>query len=521
MNISYNKEGGVIEFDYTDWNGIMPGGDVSVPANLKQITPGALYQKSIDPFRNYGLLQPGFAETSITNNNLISGAIIAAVLDAGNTYQYGIDTGGKFHQINQTTNPPTITNAGNFPHTVTGTSPVGQDVLIYKHNIGGSPVFSAFYSYYNNANWNVGRFDLSTTFADTFMSATPASPLVISSGDGDDATQINQPHSMCIGADDVLYIASGRYVHAYDGSDGTSNGTFHNKVLSLPFGFVITGMIKFNDSLLIAGNYNTATTPSTNFVGEALVYIWDYNQLDPTQVVALGDPYVSSIFMWRGLPCVITMGAIESRGFIRLKQIVSNYASEITDLPGSTAPVLRGIDGRNNLLYINMNGTILTVGDKIQTGGKKVNNICRGGAGYIRNVPLFGLFTSGSQYKSGYASSIFQSGFITPQFPIGYQGKIKSVQVYFGNAVTSDATKTFSMILYTDWGTVSATLNSLITLAVPLIKRYFLDSSSNPFPTFQNISLYSVWANAITLSDHFTISRVLIEYENTKIDPNS
>lgn len=528
--ISYNKNGsagggGIIELDHTDWNGIIPGGSNNAPTQLKDLGyEGALQLSGMDPFRNYGLLQVGFYPTLITNNGVISGNIIAAVLDAGFLYQYGVDTGGNFHQINQSTN--ILTSGGNFPHPIGGTLPVGQDIIIYKHNIGGVPTFSSFYSYYNNANWNVGKNDLSSAgvFVDAFMSTAfgsggPASPLVISSGDGDDVNQRKMPHPMCIGADDILYIGSGRYLHAYDGATGT-NGTFSSQVVKLPLGFVITGILKHIDSLIIVGNYNNASN-ATNFTGDALAYVWDYSDEDPTNVIPLDDPYVCSVFHWRGQACVITMGSVESRGYIRLKEIVGNYVSEITDLPGSIAPTLRGVDAKNNMLYVNLGGVLVTVGDKIAMGGKKVNVICNVGGGYLLNVPNLAIFTSGKVNKDSYGDGVYQSPYIEPQFPVGFRGRIKSLQIFFASTVTNDVTGGLAQLLQTDFGSKVVTFTTITSLALPLIKRYYVDTNSAAFPAFQNISYRAIFNQRQGDPDTFQISRILIEFENVGIDSNS
>ena len=490
---------------------------------------------NLDPFRDYGILQPGRKAVDATNNSSLGGVMVAGAVKNA-TLSYGVDSSGKFHEYNFATN--TITT-GSFPYTITGTSPVGQDVVIYKHNSSSTPVFSVFYSYYNNANWDVGAYVNYTGTPDhDFMSTIPATPLDITTGDGDDTTQRTLPHTMEVGADDILYIGSGRYLHAYDGATG-ANGTFSSKVLTLPQGFVIKALQKYKDRLLIAGVYSSISgnpdITTTASGGEALVYVWDYVSLDVNEVIPLDDPIVYSIFMWRGLPHVITGGESEGFGTLngtKVKMINGDTAVKVAELSGDVA--VRGVDGSSRVLYLNANGKIYAVGDNVQDG-YQVNQLMScaqtGVGGWLKNIITYGVIASGStgstHSMSAFPTSNFASSarFVTSYYniPTGdrVRGKVKSVVVEYFNTVT-DAKAEMTMQLVYDMNAGSpnsAVVQNLNTVAAPAQKVYYVDTSGNPLQQFSSIGIDITWsedsgnANATAPA----ISRVIINYEPINI----
>lgn len=493
------------------------------------VNPSNQLVTNFDPFREYGIAQPGRIGVNATNNSVLGGAIIAGALK-NTTLAYCVDTAGKFHEYDYSSN--TLTNAGSFPHTIAGTSPVGQDVVIYKHNSSGTPVFSPFISYYNNANWDVAAYINYTTIDDDFMSSVPATPLDITSGDGDDTAQRTAPHLMEIGSDDILYIGSGRYLHAYDGATG-SNGTFTRAVLTLPQGFTITSLVKSQDKLLIAGVYTgvTGTVNSTNVgsAGEAVVYVWNYIDLDVTQVIPLDDPYVSAVFNWRGRPCVITIGESEGFGTLsatKLKVLTGNTAEKVAELQGTVLP--RSIDSSSRVLYLNADGKIYSIGDNVKDG-YPVNQIAScvstGVPGWFKNI-IGNIFlasgSTGSVYSmakmsaSSFASS---SRFVTCYYevplPANMKAQVTSVQVEFYSTV-SNATVALTLSISYDMnaGSSNSTVfTSLRDVAVPAQKQYTKDSAGNPFHAFSSIALDMSWSDVAGSTSAVKVSRVTVNYK--------
>ena len=514
-------------------------GSPKIAALKAAINPSNQVSKSIDPFRDYGILQPGKKPINATNSAVIGGPIIAGVLKDSTLAYVITSTGGKINEFTYSTN--TITNAGVFPKTIAGTTPVGQDILAYRHNVASVLTFSPFYTWYNTTDWGVGVYENYTTFRDTFATATATVPLTIA--DTQDAIQRDAPHPMEVGSDDILYIGSGRYLHAFDGSTG-ANGTFSARVLTLPATFVITGLLKHQDKLLITGVYTSATgnyTAATiGSAGEAVVYVWNYIDLDVTQIIPLDDPFVSSIFSWRGQVCVITNG--ESEGFgafsgLKIKVITGNTTTKIAEIPVGSDVAYRGVDSSSTILYLNSNGKVFAIGDNIKDG-YPVNNlsVCDNTvvSGWIKNIVVYGLFLGNSDNNSNHAITRFpatageyvSSANLTTAYhsipvPAGKLARIKSVQVEFA-ATVSNAANRMSLTLGCDMngsGGDPTIFYALMSVAPPMQKMYYNDNSGNPFPTFTTIRLGCNWARegAGTNETAPAISRVIVNYELLEI----
>lgn len=539
------KDGGIITFDENDFgNGLVPQGTFG-SSNIKQTKyQGMGSLQGIDPFRTIGILQPGMGASNATNASAQAGQFLAGVFDpSSNTILYGIDIGGKFHQVNFVTN--TITNSGGtFPHTITGTTPIGQDAIIYQHNSGGTDVqvYSVFYSYYNTVNWNVGALvNMTGTPDDNFMSSVPATPLDITSGDGDSVYQRTFPHSMCIGSDDILYIGSGRYIHAYDGATG-NNGTFTSRVLTLPAGFQIQGMVKYDDFLYIAGNYATSTiSGSLPSAGSSAIYIWDYLSQDITQIIPLNEPYVASMFIWRGSPTVVCYGQIERNGYIKIKRCVGNQAIRVADLPGASnpTPVLRGVDSRQDMLYLNIGGKVITVGNRFSSGGYDINYLTvtstAQNSGWIYNLQISstvsgiiacssnGTTHSFSQFTGGFSAAVAITQYYEPDFPPLKFGRVKSITVFYYQPVTLDVTNTpFSLRLVTDFVQSAVDIiTSSQSLTAPIVKKYTVLADQTTFPYFNSVGLHFIWSIGSSSSPAtHQVSKVQIEYTNEDYPQN-
>lgn len=598
MQNTRTQKGGIITWDTSDWRvGLGAEGAFGSVFGSKQTdAQGWKNLSNIDPFRIYGLLIPGNAPNAFTNGNLLSGVVVATQI-YNNTLSFGVSSGGKVHQMSYLGSNPSITNSGTFPHTITGTSLVGQDTLLYQHNNGGTQVLSLFYSYYNNTYWNVGA-DVNIvsgvgTFNDTYMSTIPAgitgpgnvSPqstttllgtnttflttfqvgdTITVSGEtvrtisaiasntsltvsvAFSTTQANvsytyfpnaqrvHPHPLAIGSDGVLYIGSGNLLHAYDGSVGT-NGTFYPSVLTFGQGFEIIAIRKYNDSLLIAGNYSPSSTTATNDgSGEGLVYIWNYIDLNTTQVVPLEDPYVSALFIYKGSPTVITSGIQERNGTNKVKVITGISTTKIVDFDGQT-PIQRGVVVADDILYMNSGGKILSYGDRYNKSDA-INHIASCGvtgvSGFLAynfsNSSLMGSANNGTSTSvvDDFNNAGTDGGSLTSfsyQLPLPHQkrARIVSVQIqYYQTLATNAGNGTLSMDLITDFGTSTNLLSNVSSIALPLIKKYLYNSDNSPLPHCTTIG-WSMTFTGPTTTGIPTISQVQIEYEDADIGSNT
>ena len=521
-----------IIFDHSDWTAGLAKNNAVIGIN----NPSNRAITTFDPFREYGVAQPGKLGVNPTNNSGLGGAMVAMVLK-DTTTAYGVDTAGKIHEYNYSTN---VLTTGSFPYTIVGASPVGQDAIVYRHKDNSTVVSSFFYSYYNDANWNIGCYRGYTTLEHDFMSVRPDTPLDITSGDGVDTIQLQKPHIMEIGSDDILYILSGRYLHAYDGGGSGAYGTFSSKVLTLPQGFIGTGLLKYQDKLLIAGVYTGVTgVINSDYVGsagEALVYVWNYIDLDVNQVIPLDDPYVSSIFSWRGQICVITSGESEGFGTLsatKLKIISGNTATKLAEFTGTVS--YRGVDSGSRVLYLNVGGKIYAIGDNLKEG-YNVNHIMScvstSQAGFIKNLVNNVVIAGSSDGSSTHSLSKFSPSTVntavltTCYYPIhlpeGKVGSIKSVTVeYYATVTNADMylTITLATDINASFQNDQNVVSNLATITAPAQKIYKVDASGNPFGQFSTVRLGLVWNQNIANSTAVKVTKVIINYELIALNP--
>ena len=76
------------------------------------------------------------------------------------------------------------------------------------------------------------------------------------------------PHPMMVGDDDILYIGSGNYVHAYDGATG-ANGTFIQRFSLSPAGFVVKSFAKIENYQSFSLYYNNT---NSSYLGQSKAY---------------------------------------------------------------------------------------------------------------------------------------------------------------------------------------------------------------------------------------------------------
>ena len=514
--------GGVVVYDAADWRaGLGPQGKFESTQSLKQGNEnGFVTTTNIDPLVSNGVLSPGVAPSAnVTNSANLAGTIVDFQVK-DNTVVYGIDNGGKLHTIDYTTN--TISASRTLPVT----TPIGQNLMIYKHNSAGTPTTSLFYSYYVNANFDIGAYIGLSSFDDDFMSSVPATPLDITSGDGDDTTQRTQPHVMEVGSDDIMYIGSGRYLHAYDGATGT-NGTFSSKVLTLPAGFQIIALKKKDDKLLITGNYYST---SSSGIGKALCYVWNYRDLDVTEVIDLEDYYVSACFLWKGAPAFVTNGVIERNGANKVKVLSGSTVENIADFDG-TMPINSGIVVINRMIFLNAGGKIIAVGNKY-VKSNAVNHIAtlsqNGTSGILfYNTAaslLAGSAASGASYcfnniNNGAGSGSAVTYYFDPQFAPGKRGKAKSIIIEYEKPIAAGGTNgNVSISLGFDTNSQTRTIvANKSSVVVPLVKRYLYSTTGEPMPEFNTFRFTFSWA-ASTNGVSPTISRVIFEYDDVNVN---
>lgn len=212
----------------------------------------AARMRNID-LRNPNVIQPGPDTATLTNGNqagvvksLLRGIMKQSVSDdvsfgVGGTAMYKIQSAS-------------VTSDANFPHTIGGAeAKTGEDVKEYHDEI--------YYTFNHAAtSGEMGKLTLPNTFDDDFLSTAPTV--------GAFSLQVDVPHPLEVGGDDVLYIGNGHYVSSYDKTTDTAD----EDAIDLPDDCVVTD-IKWNmKKLYITVNWPNLT--GNNQVKQSL-FIWN------------------------------------------------------------------------------------------------------------------------------------------------------------------------------------------------------------------------------------------------------
>lgn len=459
--------------------------------NISKVGKGFNFSQNITNTRYLGFLSPSESPTTLTNANVITTSI-AGIITKDQAYDYAItSTSSTIHKIQYNSATPSVINAGDFPHVInhSHTGETGSDLLVYKHNVGGTLTTSLFYSFRDDTDWDVGCYNNFTTFDDDFLSTVPANPL-----SGTELTYgKDYPHPMIIGADGNLYIGSGRYLHCFEGTNGT-NGTFVKNVLTLPSNFVITCFEKQGELLLIGGFY-TASTAFGYDGGKASIMVYNYLDQVITQEIPIDDWYISNLFIWNGQVAGITYGEKGIRGNFRVRILSGTNFVPVAELNGSIQPITRGgIDFIGQQLLVNC-APVFSVGMPYNSSNYEVlTPYSTAVSGCIINHGTsYGLFISSAtapeKYLSGFNTAYFESNTAYPMMSGYYKARINGIVVIFRGTFTGG--RGFIGEVSTDDGL--QVFCSETTLSGDRVKMYLKDTSGVPFYDFTKLSINLTW----------------------------
>ena len=218
-----------IIWDHRDWlAGQHPQSAVGNPSLLN----GYSVATAFNPLRFLGNACPGELAADVLNVSVVTSIIKSIDLSPQSTRGYGVG-GDLVHEIISSTG--SLTNAGAYPHTITGTGVEAEDVINYQ--IAG--VDYMFYSWNDNTDGDIGRLaTLTDTFDDDFMSTVPTGAAVLDK---------DETHPMVLGDDDNLYAGNGNILVRYDGV----NDIFTPSALVLPNLYKIKSFAKLNNNTLV------------------------------------------------------------------------------------------------------------------------------------------------------------------------------------------------------------------------------------------------------------------------------
>ena len=509
-NIFKTKQGIGVRWDSSDWmKGLLPDYNSSAGTGTR-IGDGFLLETAINPYRNPYYLRPGYLGADATNVSVVDAVLKNWVVNGSSAY--ASSGGAKLFQITIATATPSVSNAGAWPHTITPhgghTTVVGEDVAIYYLN--GTKYL--FYSWNDNTDGDVGRYDLSATFDDDYTSTVPTGMAVLDK---------DFPHPMIVGDDNVLYIADGNNLASLDGN-GSANGVYNSSALDLPNDYVITSFAKTSDYLVIyAYKVSDSSGSQTYQTGEATAFFWDYLSPTFTYAFPLEGGYVNGGFNLGSVPGCFTQG--------QTGDIVSGHQSKLLLFTGSefetkltftgNIPGRGGVDTSGQSILWNSAGTIFQYGSPFIGLPGGLNRTLTGGGttneGLLKAMTInsttseliasSGTTTSGGlQYFSG--NFVFSAAATTgfKQLPPSERNrwKVDYVRINYFN-VTSTG-RAFSLSLVTDNNNATADQRGLTTTIIDsgtdsavissISNIYDLDTSGNALPTVStSLALQMTW----------------------------
>ena len=439
----------MVRWDGDDWlSGLAFDWDIDTASST--VSKGFATADGIDPFRRPGYAMPGTFPIDITTVSVID----AIQKNAAVYLQYAFTVGGtKMHQLDLTNN--TLTNNATFPKTVSAhgghNSVSASDIILYY--IGTTRY--GFYSWSDNADGDVGRYDLATTFDDDYMSTVAASGAVLST---------TYAHPMVVGADDILYIADGRKLHGFDGQTG-ANGTFSAARLTLPTDYIITSFAKTGDRLVIFAYKASASYSNSKYRSEATAFFWDYVSEDTDKVVPLNSNYVNGGFSYKGTIGCFTQGQAatlnadkQSRLVLFTGSVFEPLVAFVDDIPG-----FGGVEVCDNTIYWNSEGKIYQYGSPHIGMNNVMNRVSAlagtTGEGMLKNlsnnnlIGSAGTTTSGGlqRMQTGYYPASFSMPFVDIPTPYDKYARITKVRVHWYRT-TEASCNTINLNLQYDGG---------------------------------------------------------------------
>lgn len=408
-------------------------------ASFRYNENGAAAMSNIDVFTiGPGVLSVGLNPTNITGTSGGGSPVPNSVLHDF-TIDFAVLTGyalgTDLHQVN--TDTDTLTTTGGWPHALTAhgghTTPTGALGSVVVANRSGTR--KLFYSWTDNTDWDVGEFDLSSTFDDDFMSTVPTTPLATT----DLTDGVGKPHPLIYTSDNLVLMGSGRYVHAYK----CSTNTFQSKVLTLPAGYDVVGFAESEegyDTVVFATTSRT-TGLSTNKRGRSQTFWWSIDRpASWYKSPPIPDDDVSAPFAAFG-----TVGCFTGH---RTKG--SNVSLRIYEdgrwVPkfhwSGSLPTVGGVEIHENTVVWNSSGALYRWGpryEKYPVSTQQFASMSGTTSGFLKSAirstsdtfyVSSGTGTSGIQKLTQFGTGSWQGASASPNFPLGKKGKVVGVQVY-------------------------------------------------------------------------------------------
>lgn len=406
---------------------------------------GASNMSNIDPFYPQpGLLYPGTGVATLGTANAPSQPITDAALEYSGANFYGISSDINLQKI--AVNPQIVYQTGSpWAHPIgknfTGTAHSGHATAVSSTgavtigNRGGT--LKLYYSWGDTTDWDVGEFDLTSTFNDDFMSSVPSGPTNPLSG-SDLTDGLGKAHPLLYASANRLLIGSGRYTHVYN----CSANNLSTKVLTLPVGMEQVGFLEKDYDYWVFAT----TARGTNYRGRCAAYLWSIDMpAGYYRVIPIPDDECSAPFITAdgAVGCFTRSRSPGGRSVLR---IFNGIAWEPKYYWTGSLPSIGGVEVQANTVLFQSDGKVHYWGvyaQKWAEAGVQMTSLGGTSNGFIKSFSsadsVRGLFassgagtTGGIESFSGYASSSTWRGMLAkPELGLRKKMKIKAVQVSF------------------------------------------------------------------------------------------
>lgn len=289
---------------------------------------------NVDVISKPGLLTQGPGLATLTNGTQ-AGAVtelINFILDrpVANDVTYAVST-TKLHQLSSTT----VTNAGSFPHAITSATS-GSSCIEFQ---------GFLYYFFNKASGGeCGRYDLSATFVDNYMSTVPTGAAALQSA----------PHPVAK-KQDILLFGNGRYVGTFLFSTTTLSAT------KLDFGAntEVADVAFHSNQWWIA--VNSGVTTGTNRAS-GQIYLYDGGAINSilSDETAVGVQQIGFIIPVNGVMYVAYKDLSSVSGFI-IGYVAGRQLVPLRYFSG-TLPTFAQKTLYNNTISFISNGKVWSVG---------------------------------------------------------------------------------------------------------------------------------------------------------------
>ena len=274
---------------FSIFNGGLSDNDRNLPDNQFAIGDG------VDIHSDPGYILPSPAIATITKSNdspqILQDSVKDIAIDVLNSKAYHHDGVNLYQQTTLTSGIEAFNS--NFDGSSHYYKAIGSAAFTYDGEAGvvmykTNDVSMLFYIYGTAAAGDIGRFDLSSTFADTFMSGTASGGAALQ--------KAKHPYLVW---NSYLWVGNGRYLAKYDGTAaGGSNGTFYATQLDLGFGWEIIQLFQLRNYIGIVARYRVNATASS--FTDLRIFFYDGSSTNYTYFIPLSENVFDSLINHNG-----------------------------------------------------------------------------------------------------------------------------------------------------------------------------------------------------------------------------